>query len=281
MITVWPSLYRPAEGRQAHDRALFERTRSPRRYARKDDVPRGAGGTFRAGYRALANLLEVYWLALDFDVATSVAQLVEAFGDLCGVGHTTWTPGRWRVWLLLDHPVSLVDDDFQRVQRASFDLAERHGLQPEHGQSAAHCFALPALGGAPYEHVEFTGALFEVAGALERFPKPEPMPAPERADRSDSYDRRLERARRYLEKMPGGIQGSGGSTTTFKAAVAMVRGFGLEPNDALRLLVEVHNPQCAPAWSERELRHKVRQAYQRARVPFGAIANRPRDGRAA
>jgi hypothetical protein len=278
MITVWPSLYRPAEGRLAHDRALFERARFPRRYERKDDVSRGAGATFRGGYRALDNLLLVYWLVLDFDVETSAAQLARAFGDLCGVGHTTWTPGRWRVWLLLDRAVSLVDDEFQRVQRAGFELAERHGLQPEHGQSAAQPFALPALGGAPYEHEEFTGALFEVAPALDRFPKPEPMPVPTRADRTDSYDRRLERASKYLAAMPGGIQGSKGSATTFRAAVAMVRGFGLEPDDALRLLVEIHNGMCQPPWSERELRHKVKQAYQRARVPFGAIADR---GRAA
>jgi hypothetical protein len=281
VITCWPSLYRPAEGRASSDRALFERVKAPRTYAAKDAVPRCAGAKFRDGYRSLASLLRVDWLALDFDFATSATQLVEAFGDLCGVGHTTWSPGRWRVWLLLDRPIALADDEFQRVQRAAIELAERHGLRPEHGQSAAHCFALPALGGAPYEHVEFTGALFDVDAARERFPKPEPLPEPARADRTDSYDRRLDRARRYLEKMPGAVSGSHGHITTFRAAVAMVRGFGLEPDDALRLLVQVHNPTCAPVWSERELVHKVRQAWQRARLPFGAIADRARERRSA
>jgi hypothetical protein len=58
----------------------------------------------------------------------------------------------------------------------------------------------------------------------------------------------------------------------------MVRGFALEPDDALRLLAEVHNPLCAPPWSLPELRHKVRQAAQRARVPFGVLADRPLAG---
>jgi hypothetical protein len=61
----------------------------------------------------------------------------------------------------------------------------------------------------------------------------------------------------------------------------MVRGFALEPDDALRMLLEIHNPICVPRWTENELRHKVKQAYLRARVPFGAISDRSRDGRAA
>ena len=76
--------------------------------------------------------------------------------------------------------------------------------------------------------------------------------------------------------MPGAISGSQGHATTFRAAVAMVRGFGLEPDDALRLLVEAHNPQCAPPWSLPELRHKVRQATERGRMPFGEIVGRER-----
>jgi hypothetical protein len=81
--------------------------------------------------------------------------------------------------------------------------------------------------------------------------------------------------------MPGAISGSGGHATTFAAAVKMVRGFGLDPDDALALLVAIHNPLCAPAWSLPELKHKIRQAAQRGRLPFGFLADRPRDGRAA
>jgi hypothetical protein len=281
MITVWPSLYRPADGRAVPFSAVVARARAPHTYASKDQIPRWSPGEFARGYRCLDAFQRAMAVALDFDAVTTKAQIESAFGYLAGLAHTTWTGGRWRVGVLLDRPVGPTDDAFSRVQRAVLAFAERAGLQPEHGQSAAHCYALPALGGAAYDLIELRGALFDVGAALAEFPKPEPIAEPTRSDRTGSYDHRLERARRYLEKMPGGIQGSGGSTTTFRAAVAMVRGFGLDPDDALRLLVEIHNPTCAPAWSERELRHKVRQAYQRARVPFGAIADRSRAGRAA
>jgi hypothetical protein len=213
---------------------------------------------------------------LDFDTTTSRAQIIDAFADLAGFAHTTWTAGRWRVGLLLDRSVTRTrsDDEFARVQRAALDHAERHGLVPERGQSAAHCFGLPCLGGASYEHVELTGALFDVNDALDKFPKPAPLPPPTRTDRTDTYDRRLERAAKYLAAMPGAIQGAQGSTATFKAAVVLVKGFALEPGDALQLLATEFNPRCAPPWSLHELRHKVRQAVQRGRLAHGFIADR-------
>lgn len=281
MITVWPSLYRPADGRVVPFGAIVTRVREPRSYASKDEIPRWAPCGFVRGYRCLDAFRRAFAVVLDFDTATSREQIVDAFADLSGLAHTTWTPGRWRVAVLLDRPVGPTDEAFTRVQRAVLAQAEQAGLAPEHGQSAAHAYALPAIGGAPYDFVELTGALFDVGAALRTFPKPEPLPQPTRADRTDSYDRRLERARRYLAKMPGAISGSGGHATTFAAAVAMVRGFALEPDDALRMLLEIHNPICVPRWTENELRHKVKQAYLRARVPFGAISDRSRDGRAA
>jgi P4 family phage/plasmid primase-like protien len=74
------------------------------------------------------------------------------------------------------------------------------------------------------------------------------------------------RAVAYLAKIPGAVSGAGGHRDTFWAARALVRGFLLPTEDALRLLVEEYNPRCKPAWWERELRHKVEDA---ARLPFG------------
>lgn len=48
--------------------------------------------------------------------------------------------------------------------------------------------------------------------------------------------------------------------TTWRAALAIVRGFGLPTDAALRLLVDEYNPRCQPAWSLKELRHKVASA---------------------
>lgn len=70
----------------------------------------------------------------------------------------------------------------------------------------------------------------------------------------------IERARRYVGKMEGSVSGAGGHAACFSAACALVKGFGLTEGEALSLMREEFNPKCAPAWSEKELLHKVRQA---------------------
>jgi hypothetical protein len=278
VITCWRSLYKPAESITVPDAALFERARNPRSYRAKADVGRWAGAEFRDGYRSTAAFLRACWVVLDFDVASTREAVERAFGDCYGLAHTTWTPGRWRVGLMLSRPVDI--QEHERTWRAAAVRAEGAGLAPDFAaRSPAHAFGLPARhDGAAYEFTEFEGAFFDVDEALALIPAREPEPAPERRPKTETYAHRLLRAERYLERMPGGISGSGGHRATFKAAVALVRGFQLEPGDALELLVRVHNPLCQPEWSRRELEHKIRQAHQRARLPFGAIADR---GRAA
>lgn len=70
----------------------------------------------------------------------------------------------------------------------------------------------------------------------------------------------LDRARLYLEKIPGAVSGQGGHPQTFAAACALVHGFALTEADALDLLCREYNPRCVPPWSERELVHKVTSA---------------------
>jgi hypothetical protein len=69
----------------------------------------------------------------------------------------------------------------------------------------------------------------------------------------------IERARRYLAKLPPAISGQGGHKATFHAACVLVRGFVLERDDALQLMRE-WNETCQPPWTERELEHKVDDA---------------------
>jgi hypothetical protein len=69
----------------------------------------------------------------------------------------------------------------------------------------------------------------------------------------------LERARKYLAKMPVAVSGQGGHNSTYHATCTLVLGFGLDRGDALTLLRE-WNENCQPPWSERELEHKVDSA---------------------
>lgn len=69
----------------------------------------------------------------------------------------------------------------------------------------------------------------------------------------------IERARKYLAKLPGAMSGQNGHGATFHAACVLVLGFELHEADA-RALMDEYNLRCMPAWSAKELDHKVRQA---------------------
>jgi KaiC/GvpD/RAD55 family RecA-like ATPase len=77
--------------------------------------------------------------------------------------------------------------------------------------------------------------------------------------RIDSRLSVIERARKYLDTIPGAVSGSGGHDQTFKAACALVLGFSLTKTEAL-ILMSDYNRRCEPKWTERELRHKVESA---------------------
>lgn len=86
---------------------------------------------------------------------------------------------------------------------------------------------------------------------MRRAPTPRPRPQP-----LLSTDTRIERARKYLSKIPGAVSGAGGHTQTFNAVAAMMFGFDLSTDATLDLLLE-YNQRCDPPWSERELKHKI------------------------
>lgn len=79
----------------------------------------------------------------------------------------------------------------------------------------------------------------------------------------------IDRAVKYLEKIPGAVSGCGGHNLTFAAARAAVYGFDLGAQVGFELLRDHYNLRCVPPWSERDLRHKCEDA---DRAPF----DRPR-----
>ncbi|MDI1451718.1 bifunctional DNA primase/polymerase [Polyangium sp. 6x1] len=79
-----------------------------------------------------------------------------------------------------------------------------------------------------------------------------------------------DRARAYLRALPPAVSGQRGHDTTFRAALALVRGFDLEPSAALALLAKEYNPRCQPPWNRKALEHKVASA-ARARVSSGYL----------
>lgn len=69
----------------------------------------------------------------------------------------------------------------------------------------------------------------------------------------------LTRAKNYLAKLPPAISGSDGHPATFKAGLALTKGFNLTPEQALPLMLE-WNENCAPPWTKAELEHKLADA---------------------
>jgi KaiC/GvpD/RAD55 family RecA-like ATPase len=69
----------------------------------------------------------------------------------------------------------------------------------------------------------------------------------------------IERAAKYLSKVPIAVEGSNGSADCFKAACICRKGFCLSVEDSLEAMAE-WNANCQPLWTEYELRHKLEDA---------------------
>jgi hypothetical protein len=82
----------------------------------------------------------------------------------------------------------------------------------------------------------------------------------------------LERARAHLARTAPAVEGQGGSTVTFIAALDLVRGYMISELEALQLLAE-WNVRCVPQWSERDLRRKISEAANKSTIPFGYLLN--------
>ena len=81
----------------------------------------------------------------------------------------------------------------------------------------------------------------------------------------------IDRAAKYLAKIPPAVSGQGGHSATFHAASVLVKGFALSIDDASPLLAE-WNQSCQPPWSEHELRHKLDDAAKQP-GPRGELVN--------
>jgi hypothetical protein len=84
----------------------------------------------------------------------------------------------------------------------------------------------------------------------------------------------VERARAYISRIIA-ESGQGGHRATYKAAVGLMKGFGLPDDQALEVLREWNQTNARPPWTEADLRHKLRDASKVA-GPLGYLL---KDGR--
>jgi hypothetical protein len=127
-------------------------------------------------------------------------------------------------------------------------------------------------------------------GAIERFYTPADFPSIPVSGRAATSDTRpsararaqavrssrtlhldpVERARRYLARVPPAIAGGHGDVHTFRVCCRLARGFALEDEEALEVLRE-WNARCQPPWTERELRDKLWRARRYGREPIAVL----------
>ncbi len=73
----------------------------------------------------------------------------------------------------------------------------------------------------------------------------------------------IDRAARYVAKIPGAVSGQGGHNATFSVAMRLIEGFALSVNDAMPIM-QAWSATCEPPWDEPDLMHKLESADARA-----------------
>jgi hypothetical protein len=97
-----------------------------------------------------------------------------------------------------------------------------------------------------------------------------PAPAQSATTRRGASIDPIERARRYLARVPPAIAGEHGDVHTFRVCCRLVRGFALDDDTALAVMTD-WNWRCQPPWSEHELRDKLRRARRYGREPIAGL----------
>jgi hypothetical protein len=276
-VTVWPAPGRLATvGQRAAVRWVDFFARPLETSAPRDTLPAWSPATFRDDRRGIAHHEQSTALALDLDAHTPAAVLFARLREIPFASHAHTSSSatadalRWRIVFDLDGPATEAEHvDLWRWGSAALDLPGVDGA-PKH---AASIFYVPVRRpGGLYLWRSFPGFPVTVADVVAAMaPAPRAVAAPpRRAYRAGPCA--VERARRYLERMPGAVAGQHGHDATFRAALVVVVGFGLPDAEALALLGE-WNATCDPPWSERELARKVREAREHGRLPDGFLLN--------
>ena len=99
--------------------------------------------------------------------------------------------------------------------------------------------------------------IIEASWLRERTPKRIVMPDVARGDPSIA----VRRARGYLAHIEGAISGQRGHDRTFRVACVLAIKFGLTLEQAWPLMLE-WNEQCEPPWSDKEIAHKLQDAFK-------------------
>jgi hypothetical protein len=242
----------------------------------KQQLPGWSAATFEGHCRGKP-VLSVCALVLDHDDGMTYDAIAHHWGGYHGYLHTSYSHTgkhhRSRIILPLDRPVTAKEYATLWRWAQLFDPS----IDPMPKDAGRFWYVPSRHPEGDYWWCELGGALLEVGPILEEY-KPHPV----RRFHSRGFPQVgsvVDRARAYLARIPGAISGEGGHLQTFKVALALVRGFELEESTAFDLLSE-WNATCSPAWSQKELAHKIDSAVN-ARIDSGYLVDSDRYERQA
>lgn len=222
----------------------------------------------RARTRDAIGAVRHVFLDADQDGAAVLARIGER-RDLPTPSYVlTSSPGRFHIfWRVHGFEVTQVES----LQR---QLARQLGTDG----SAVSVSQLTRLAGF-YNYKHQPPSLIAVAyGDVSRVFTPDDFPAVPAATATDSASAvgelrqtaSVERARRYLERVPPAIAGQHGDVHTFRVCCRIVRAFALGDDEALEVL-ERWNARCQPPWRNTDLLEKVRGARKYGHEPVGGL----------
>ena len=287
IVTLWRN-YEDRAGQlwQAEEwEHVFKRLESPIPFKGEPEHPGWSAASFADNRRLKANTRQVCAVVFDYDNKITetidgkkVSRMVDEpvtfdaavalWGEHFGQVHTSKShaPGwhRLRVLLPLSRPVSGFEYEALWSRLEAFA-----GIVDPQTKDPSRFWYLPSRS----EHFasrRLTGDPLDVDHWLA---KPEPakyQPPPLAPARMHDPSKVERRAIAYLNRIDGATSGQGGHPQTWRAALALARGFDLSESQTFSLLWSEFNRRCSPPWSEKELRHKAKSA-RNAKLPAGYL----------
>ena len=228
---------------------------------------------YNPAHRAKENIKRVYGLVLDYDRAATLDSVIALWGEFFGLAYTTKSHniGAHRLRVVLPLSRHVTADEYDRLWQWADRTSRLRELQPDgQAKDASRFWYAPTLpDGDEWRAVRLHGSALDVDATLPLVVEP-----PLRVVRPSAplgTDAKTQRARKYLEKIPGAVSGDGGHTQTFNAVAHVMFGFDLDADSTFSLIASDYNPRCDPPWSEKELRHKVDSCAERCKRERGYL----------
>ena len=249
------------------------------RWNGQHDTPGWSPVLYDPPARAKDNIKYVYALVLDYDKEKpTVAAVVALWRSFLGLVYTTKSHdidnNRLRAVLPLSRPIT--PEEYDRLWIWAERQGKNAGLKTDgQAKDASRFWYVPTQPERGEWRAErLTGSVLDVDATLPLAEQPTLTVV--RAPMPDTQDQRVERARRYLEKIPGAVSGDAGHTRTFNAVAHVMIGFDLDPDTTLSIIASDYNPRCDPPWKEKDLLHKIRSVAERCTRERGYLLQQDR-----